>query len=98
MNENTPKDISHLAQGGHRFGFPKVDGNALTMTPEERELEDVIDKMEGVEDEEFDFDEAQEVNKLFDALGGRQQTIRNYAKDRTLSGKARKRARKAAKN
>lgn len=51
-----------------------------------------------VDDEEtFDFNEAQELDEMMAVLNpGRNRNVRNYAKDRTLAGKARKRARKAA--
>jgi hypothetical protein len=83
MNENPFQDAVT------RFRNPESNDDLKVGSPDQIQPED---------EEVFDFNEAQSLDEMMAVLNpGRHQNVRNYAKDRTLSGKARKRARKAAK-
>lgn len=64
----------------------------LHKTEDEKAAEELDDLLKA---DDVDFDEAQELSSIFSTPTP--HTVRNYAKDRTLSGKDRKRARRAKK-
>lgn len=76
---------------------------ALESQPTERELRSIEDVVNGtntvaeLDEEVFDFDGAQDFDQMMAELrpGHNRHTVRNYAKDRTLAGKKRRKAKRS---